>query len=324
MSMRAFGTAGAVVVVLAVLSGPGVGGVIRDDGSDADHLALAANYPSVGRVNFSTSESQFIASGTLIADQWVLTAAHVVDEAEEMTFVVGGQTYMGDKWIPHPLWDGDLPAGYDIALIKLAEPVTDVEPARRYRGRRELGAEMTMVGYGLTGDGLTGYTTFDGQKRAGNNVIDAVEGRSRRQYRLMLCDFDNPSDPADSVFGSAEPVDMEYLIAPGDSGGGAFIEGRHGPLLAGVNSLIGAIDGLIDCDYGDISGHTRVSSFNRWIDGVMLIDDLLRRRWGRDWDCPIGWDGRQAMLPVAEMIPEPVSLIVLSVGGLAQLRRRRG
>ena len=48
-----------------------------------------------------------------------------------------------------------------------------------------------------------------------------------------------------------------------------FVDFGSGPLLAGVHSFGTARDGLINFDYGDISGHTRVSQFNSWIDSIM-------------------------------------------------------
>jgi hypothetical protein len=79
-----------------------------------------------------------------------------------------------------------------------------------------------------------------------------------------VSDFDDPRlvnryDPL------SRPQDLEYQLAPGDSGGGLFIDGR----VAGVNSFISATDGNTDADYGDLSYTVRVSSHIDWIRGAV-------------------------------------------------------
>src|SRR5439155_27309517 len=108
-------------------------------------------------------EPGFGASGTLIENNWVLTAAHVMDGTASAQFTVGGRTYGVSKWITHPRWDNALRRGYDLALVKLNVPVSNVAPATLYTGHQELGATATFVGFGRTGTGVTGFTQdFDG------------------------------------------------------------------------------------------------------------------------------------------------------------------
>jgi hypothetical protein len=259
-----------VTVVCACLAASlAQAGTIRHDRDDSLYLSLAAEpaYSSVGRFTGTTSTYSYSASGTLITPSWILTAGHVVDQATSLSFNLGGTAYTASKWVAHPNWNGDLAAGYDIALVQLSSSITNVTPAARYTGTSELGALGTAVGFGKTGTGLTGATTFDGKKRAGQNVIDRFY--SSTNNRVLLSDFDNPTNSADSAFGSSTPTSLEYLIAPGDSGGGLFVDFGQGALLAGVHSYGSAIDGLVDSDYGDRSGHIRVSAFNSWIDSII-------------------------------------------------------
>jgi hypothetical protein len=277
----------------------------------------------VGQFLGSSTAGGFAASGTLIAPNWVLTAAHVVDQASALTFNVGGNSYVASQWAFHSNWTGDLAAGYDIALVKLSSSPINIAPALRYTGSNELGAVGTSVGYGKTGTGLTGAITFDGLKRAGENMIDRFYSGGNK--RIFLSDFDSPMNASDSFSGSSTPLNLEYMIAPGDSGGGVFVDFGSGPLLTGVHSFGTARDGVINFDYGDISGHTRVSVFNSWIDSIIGgasggssgggKGGKGRRFTGSDHGLAAVW---------AIAVPEPNSLvlILLSICGLVTPRSR--
>ena len=292
-----------------------VAGVIRHDRADADYRALAGTYDSVGMIRGSTGHSGYLGSGTLIADDWVLTAGHVVDVADSLSFSIGGQRYEAADWIAHPQWDGNLAKGYDIALVQLDRAVSGIDPAERYRGHGEVGAIGTSVGFGRSGIGTDGASTGAGTKRAGENVVDGFDPRSGG--RILTSDFDSP-------FGLAQPLDLEYLIAPGDSGGGLFLDSPAGPLLAGVHSFGAAYDGTLNSDYGDLSGHIRVAAFNDWIDAIVgrasatasgrldLAADLV--------------SASQLGANVEGSVPEPSALMLASLAvawTLCLARRRR-
>ena len=196
--------AGAVFVAILTVSIPALGGTTRHDVDPGAYVTLgsSAEYASVGRIDTSTPSGGYIGSGTLIASDWILTAGHMVDDAAALSFNIGGQVYTGSNWLAHPRWNGDLLGGYDIGLVQLSSPVNAIQPATLYTGSSEIGAVGTAVGYGMTGTGLTGAEDFDGQKRAGQNVIDAFYGRNpRKPSRLLLSDFDNPFDAGDNVYG---------------------------------------------------------------------------------------------------------------------------
>lgn len=268
------------------------------------NLGASSQYDSVGRFTGTTDSSSFSASGTLIAPDWVLTAAHVVDHATSLTFSVGGQSYSANSWTTYPAWKGELSAGNDIALVHLSR-ASNIQPAMRYTGNAELSQLTTSVGYGMTGNGQTGATRLDGAKRAEQNRIDQLANP-----RLLLSTFDDPLH-------SGRATALEGLIAPGDSGGGMFITTPSGTFLAGVNSFIGATDGKADASYGDVEGQTRVSAFNAWIDSV--LSGLYNP------GTALFGDGPGLGVPLVATIPEPASVTMLLLGGLTLLlvRRRR-
>lgn len=287
------------------LSPPVAAGTIRHDRADSLYTSLAASYPSVGRLTWGSS----LCTGTLIREDWVLSAGHCLDaagfSASDWTFNLsdsGGGIHVGAERFVHPDWTssgGDLSSGADIALLRLSTVETDVVRTKiNISDTSEVGRTGTHVGYGRTGTGVTGDTLPAGTKRAGDNLVD-VDGDAVTGYQdnVLFTDFDSGSS-GDNVIGSATPLNLEYMIAPGDSGGSMFMDLGDGEVIAGVHSFIASVDGSTDASYGDLSGSVRVSSYSNWILSTM-----------------------EAVDPVA---PELASWLTwaLLIGGVAIWRRR--
>lgn len=327
------------LVLVAFLAVPAYSGTIRDDGDDSEYLALGASsaYASVGRVDGTTWSYGFLASGTLIDSQWVLTAAHVVQGATSLTFTIGTTEYVADGWVANSKFSsGNLGAGNDMTLIHLGSAVSGVVPATLYTGSDELGRVGTSVGYGMTGTGVGGYIEdwSNIQKRAGENMVDAFYPvRGKGTPNVILMDFDRPGVAAESSYGSADPLDLEYLIAPGDSGGGLFadfmVSGKLTAQLIGVHSFgWGRLDGIPDSDYGDVSGDTRVSQYISWVEGAMA-PPKGGKGGGKGGGKAAGaadfvlGDYEYYSLDGMATVPEPATMALVALGGLAVLRRRK-
>ena len=166
MSRQTWIIAAVLLVAVGVLVLPAQAIVVRDAENDSLYRSLGSStpYDSVGRFMGTTTKSGFLASGTLVAPEWVLTAAHVVDSAKTLSFNIGGQTYQVDRKIVYPGWNGDLWSGTDIGLVHLVKPVDNIKPAQLYTGCGELNQPDTVVGFGKTGTGSSGDTKSDGLK----------------------------------------------------------------------------------------------------------------------------------------------------------------
>lgn len=286
-------------------------GTIRHDRDHVPYLQLGAQFQTTGSIFitvdlFGIQDGQTLASGVLIAPDWILTAAHVVDGYEENAGLISGvgfvpaqdpvtaipflphptaPFYEVDAMFSHPNWGGsdNIHLGYDIALMHLGSPVTNITPAMRYTGSGEVGNLGTWTGHGMRGDGYTGMVFSDELRRAGHNMIDMTGGSGAFvgfNPDILFGDFDNPEDPAASSMGTSDALDLEYSIASGDSGGGVYVDfpgDGLGPLLVGINSFNGAYgpgdpfpgDNEPNAQYGEFFGATRVSAFNAWINATM-------------------------------------------------------
>lgn len=258
---------GKIVWIVGILSATTLlqtstrGATIRDDQPASSYLDLA-NTPEYAPVGLFINSWGYTGCATLIAPEWVLTAAHSLTAASSGTFTINGNSYLSSQFISHPGWNGNAFNGYDLALVRLATPVADVIPAALFTSTSEFGQVATFVGYGFTGTGLTGWQSLDNQKRAFQNVIDGEFGNPSV---LLGSDFDNPHTTADNAFGAAMALTLEGCVAPGDSGGGVFLTYGSQAYLAGVISFVAATDGNANADYGDVSGFGRISPFVPWI-----------------------------------------------------------
>jgi hypothetical protein len=305
-------------------------GTIRDDRDPQLYLDLAKSpaYSSAGLLRITRGAPGFSGSGVLIGDRWVLTAAHLLEGATDMMFSVGGQEYAAEGWVAHQRFTGDFRRGFDLALIQLSQPVTGIAPATLNRSRREQNQLATFAGFGRTGDGVNGGQPLDQVDflgRAGTNIIDGTVdlkagfGNYKPKLggsRLFVADFDSPTDPSVNSTGAPESTDLEFLIAQGDSGGPVFInDPKLGiPVVAGIHSFGEFRDERDDNDYGDITGHTRVSSYRGWIQKTMRRGELGRSI--PDFVNAGGSTPMELAMTTTSVVPEPGFAPILLVGAM--------
>jgi len=200
------------------------------------------NFPSVGEV----TGPGFLASGTLISPDLVLTAAHVTP-AQGVTpteFEIDGQPYSVVASIPFP---GYVPGEHnigdsknDIAILKLSEPVQGVVPSPLDTTAPTSGEAIYIVGFG--GNSTTPNSGL-GTERFGVNTIGNVESYT----------FSWSFVPGGALAGTE----------PGDSGGPAFVWANNSFEIAGVTSGGNSVSSSTD---------TRVDAYLSWIEQAELSE----------------------------------------------------
>jgi len=179
----------------------------------------------------------------------------------------------------------------DISLLKFAGNPFSTFYEMDFFGSH-LGQTATLVGFGETGTyGTTGIniTGGGGTRRKANNALDDLQNVSfgpGSLSRSYMYDLDDPNGGVWTLGGAA--VGNEGGLWGGDSGGGMFINGK----LVAVNSFIFDAFGGGSSDWGDGGGGVHLGSYTEWINTTMAV-------------------------------PEPGTMVALSLGALALLKRKR-
>jgi len=245
---------------------PIVGG--RPAGASDIHSTVALYSPSWGA----------FCTGTLIAPTVVLTAAHCVYDTDEYynpttvtqpgdvtvlagllnaTSPSGGAQYRVERVAPHAGYTGDswdydaqgMGREDDIAILVLAEPVTEVPPApvlpmERVDDVLANGTMLTISGYGLTA-----VDDYGRAIESSSAVLNIAQTEFRRQNGHELL-AGNPGTP-DSCFG--------------DSGGPAYVSDDGVLYVVGVTSRARA-DSTAECGAGGI--YTLASAYTSELESL--------------------------------------------------------
>lgn len=197
-------------------------------------------------------------SGTLVAQEAILTAAHCLDEADRhaeqgrLLVVASGVDLLRDgivdaveasAWVSHPSWQGFAPPSpprFDVGVVVLERPLAgaqvavlgDTPPSSAWQGER-----LELVGFGATS-------------------LGAGDGGTKRSVTVDYVGADEHFLFIDSPGAN---------VCEGDSGGAMFRVDGGDRILVGVHSYVYAEDPSRDpCTEGQGASH-RVDAVVDWI-----------------------------------------------------------
>ncbi|RZC38537.1 Trypsin and/or DUF1986 domain containing protein, partial [Asbolus verrucosus] len=230
------------------------------------NTAVAGQFPFVAAIYVTTNDGRYFCGGTLISDQWVITAGQCVDGGILFTIQLGSnsltkddsnrQTLASSSYVLHPDYDPSTLQN-DLGLIELRIPIefTNYILPIHSLPTEELPnfTKVAAIGWGQTSDedaglendlkfvAVTSLTNMECQMTYGNQITDnmvCVEGN----YNEGICAGDT----------GTPLVVVKYL-------GNAQ--------LAGVASFYSGNG----CESTDPSGYTRIFPYINWIANVTNV-----------------------------------------------------
>jgi len=225
----------------------------------------------------------FVCTATPIADRFLISANHCVDANDNgmndfgtnirVTFNADGSdsTVIFPSGVAavhtHPDYTGfnNPNVNDDIIVIELVNDLPPEIPRYPlYRGALNPSAILHLVGYGTTGDAISGYINGSASfntKRVGQNQPDRgffADDEGSGVAELFQYDFDHWQ-------GASLGNDIETTVGGGDSGGPAYIQVGDHLELYGVNTYTGG--GAPG--FGSQAGGVLINGYLDFIDGVV-------------------------------------------------------
>jgi trypsin len=306
MADTAFSPAGADDDFHAVIVAGDPNGSPPDSPANRVDPNLATSpFAGVGSLQINAKRGTYICTATAIDDTHVLTAGHCIDlnsdgrsntkdGIQSIQFHLNldldnstDLTVPAVAWTPHPDFTGfNRPSiNDDLAVITLGASLPTEVP-RYALSATPMTANAThlyLVGYGRSGDGVSGYTTNASWtiKRHGENIVDAFydqdDAGQPSANEVFRFDFDGPSGNG-PLGGSTLGNARETTLGGGDSGGPSLIliDSAH-PELAESYELVGVntfTQGRTAPKFGSLGGGINIVPYRDWILGVSATSSL--------------------------------------------------
>jgi secreted trypsin-like serine protease len=222
-------------------------------------------WPWMAYIVFTNNDgSKSMCGGTLVASQWVLTAAHCVDDMSSAFVLLdennlwgwGGESFSASYSIIHP--EHDIKTKYaDIALLHLDRPssIKPVSLANEFNFKNEEGGQALAIGWGLVSQEI---------ENEGENILpDRLQEVDLTIQSNSICD--SPYLPGNVI--CLDVLNDEKATCRGDSGGPLllFDSTSESWKQVGITSF-----GYKNCSAeGGIDVFTQVDKYRQFIDSTI-------------------------------------------------------
>jgi secreted trypsin-like serine protease len=209
-------------------------------------FSAALSMPLITRPDGSTYASA--CSGALVASEWVITAGHCLHDGArnrvsgppryEVQVIVGRATLSGTGGFTRQVVEVRQSRTADVALVRLDQPVTDIEPLRPSVRPPRVGEVLRLVGWGS---------------------VDAEADLSHRPDRMQTGLVTVTGFDRREVFVRGLAPEPTTSACPYDSGAPYFREEAGSPTLV-ATEVTGP-----DCPHAENETTARVDTIAKWI-----------------------------------------------------------
>ena len=281
-------------------------------GGQIDPNTAASPWAGVG----SLSVNGGTYTATAIGPRFILTAAHVVDgaSAQNVNFNLNAgselsRSIKASAIHVYPAYHGFVPSAVDglvhndLAVIELSADLPPGVPV--YSLLTDIPVNppaITMVGYGKSGDGVSGaiINASARVKRVGENHVVGLATEANGNADMYMFVFDKTASAARTTGGGV--LNHDAQLGSGDSGSPAFVRANGQVKILGVNTYVGtAVAGGDNDRFGALGGGTLISAYAGWVHGIVATPKTAAV-------------ASQAV--IAAPVPEPDGLGMLLAGGV--------